>query len=179
MLGNTGEIIDCEFQKTRIAQYARDNGIEIVQWFEDETYNEHLFARPGLRDVVAYTKPYEYVLVERIWALSRKWLEVKAFIKVMETRKVRLEAATTLWDCVSQMARAQYRKPEAVAAGVPPCAMVPGPAEATSINLVERFGRFSQVRRGRAIRSARSKIYEIRVRRPRKLALGKLHFRTA
>jgi hypothetical protein len=140
MLGNSGEIIDRSFQRKRIEQYAKENTVNIVAWFEDEVYDE-LFARPKINELLAYAEPYDLLLVERTWAISRKWLELRALIKALEPKKVRLEATTTLWDCVSQMARDFYR-PAGKRNPLPVC--VPNAEEEgrpTSINLVETYGR--------------------------------------
>ena len=45
ILGRTGEVIKRSCQVELIAQYAADNDIDIIGWFEDEMYNEDLLAR--------------------------------------------------------------------------------------------------------------------------------------
>jgi len=140
ILGNTGEVIEREFQKKRIEEYAKENHITIAAWFEEEAYNDTLFARPKIRELVAYKEPYDLVLVERTWALSRRWTEIKAFIKVLEANNGRMECATTLWDCVSQMARNYYR-PAGKRVEMAACALEAQEAAApASINLVGRTG---------------------------------------
>jgi hypothetical protein len=45
------------------------------------------------------------VLVERVWSLSRNQKVLKMFFAELCSRNLKLEAATTLWDCISQMSR--------------------------------------------------------------------------
>jgi hypothetical protein len=140
IVGNTGVIIERAFQKKRIEEYAKENNIEIVAWFEDEVYDEELFSRPKIQALAAYAKPYDTVLVERTWALSRSWKEINAFIELLDTKKARMEATTTLWDCISQMARNYYR-PNRRVGEIPVCALEAADAPRASINLVETYGR--------------------------------------
>jgi len=112
ILGRTGEVIGRNYQKELITKFAEDNGLEIVAWFEDKMYEEDVLARPGIQELLAYKEPYEVFLVERIWALSRKMSTLAGFLKVLEHKNVRVETATYLWDCTSQMARrAEMTKP--------------------------------------------------------------------
>jgi hypothetical protein len=137
VLGNTGMVIEPALQKERIEEYAKENGITIVAWFEEEGYGETPMARPKLREALAYNEPYELVLMERVWAISRKWKEVRGVIELFEAKKASVECATRLWDCVSMMAR-HYNRPTSrhVACALEGESRVPG-----SINLVETYGR--------------------------------------
>jgi DNA invertase Pin-like site-specific DNA recombinase len=107
--GQTGRIIERAFQKARIEKYAKENNIRIIAWFEDEAFNECMFGRPQIKELITFRKPHDYLLVERIGTLSGKWKEVQAILRVMEAKRVRVQATTTLWDCISQMARHHYR----------------------------------------------------------------------
>jgi len=140
ILGNSGEIIERAFQRKRIEEYAKENNIKVVAWFEDEAYNENLFARHSIQALLACKEACDLVLVERTWALSRKWKEIRSFMKVLGDKKVRLETTTTLWDCVSQMARNYYR-PLRHPAFQPACSSAENDGPAESINLVETYGR--------------------------------------
>ena len=175
MLGNTGEIIDRAFQKERIEEYAKENNIAIVRWFEDALYNDDLFSRPGVKEMLACTEKCEYLLLERTWAVSRRWVELKAFITAVEAKEMRVDAATTLWDCVSQMARNYYRNPNAVAA----CSLEAQPCEATSVNLVEEYGRTNQTPDRMAVKAASGKGARMKIRRPNRLVLGELRYKPA
>lgn len=149
ILGNTGEIIERKFQRERIEAYAKESQIEIVAWFEDAMYSENLYTRPKVREMLSYTEPYELVLVERTWAISRKWKEVRTLLKVLEFKNVQMEAATTLWDCVSQMTRNYYR-PARRKAELPVCVVdAPKTEVAATINLVETYGRSKSKNRDR------------------------------
>jgi hypothetical protein len=77
------------------------------------------------------------VLVERVWSLSRNWKVLENFLKVLQGRKLKLESATTLFDCVSQMARYFY-KPERRPRGAGACSLVMA-AEPARIRRPELF----------------------------------------
>lgn len=109
VLGRTGEVVGRREQKELIRQYAEENDIEIVAWFEDEIYEEDVLARPGIQGLLASDTGCDCVLVERVWSLSRSPKEVRRFLKELDRQGARLESATVLWDCTSQMARWYYR----------------------------------------------------------------------
>jgi len=111
ILGRTGEVIRRSCQVELIVEYASDNEIEIIGWFEDEMYDEDVLMRPGIQALLAYNKPYDMVLCERVWALSRTMAVLEPFFKELDRRGVRFEAATTMWDCVSQKCRRRFRSP--------------------------------------------------------------------
>ncbi len=109
ILGRTGEVIKRSCQVELIAQYASDNGIEIIGWFEDEMYRENVLERPGIKALLSCTNPYDVVLCERVWAFSRSMGALEPFFAELERRGARLEAATVMWDCVSQQCRRRFR----------------------------------------------------------------------
>ncbi len=109
ILGRTGEVITRSSQVELIAQYAADNDIEIVGWFEDEMYNEVVLDRPGIKTLLSCGSPFEVVLCERVWALSRSMGALEPFFRELDKRGVKLEAATLMWDCVSQQCRRRFR----------------------------------------------------------------------
>jgi DNA invertase Pin-like site-specific DNA recombinase len=111
ILGRTGEVIKRSCQVELIAQYAADNDTEIIGWFEDEMYNEDVLMRPGIRALLSCDKPYDLVICERVWALSRSMAALEPFFKELDRRGVKLESATMMWDCVSQQCRRRFRGP--------------------------------------------------------------------
>ncbi len=108
ILGRTGDVISRSCQAELIKQYATDNCIEIVGWMEDEMYNEDVLMRPGIQALLAFDKPYDVVLCERVWALSRSMAVLEPFFKELDRRNVGFESATTMWDCVSQRCRRRF-----------------------------------------------------------------------
>jgi len=108
ILGRTGEVISRDYQKDLIRKHAEENGIEIVRWFEDEMYEEDILSRPGVRAMLACEESCDMLLVERVWSLSRSWPALTAFFNELETKGRKLESATTMWDCVSQMCRRRF-----------------------------------------------------------------------
>jgi len=109
ILGQTGQVISREVQKELIRQCVEENHIEVVAWFEDEVYAEDLLHRPGIQKMMKSDIPCDCLLVERTWSLSRNWNDLEAFMKELDSKGIKLESATLLWDCVSQKARQYYR----------------------------------------------------------------------
>lgn len=108
ILGRTGEVISKAYQKQEIENYAKEKGIEIIKWFEDDIYNEDVISRPAVQDILSFDQEYDVILVERIWAFSRKWQTLMSLFAELDRRGVKIECATLMWDCVSQMARRRY-----------------------------------------------------------------------
>jgi hypothetical protein len=179
VLGNTGLVIEPAFQRQRIERYAKENDITVVAWFEEEGRHEDLFARPKIKELTEYKEPYDLVLVERTWAISRRWREIKALMKVLEDKHAKLEATTKLWDCISQMARAYYR-PIRQAGETLSCALAGEQRERTSINLVETYGRVAANRRDRYAKIVvRPSGFMPKVSRPRRLVFAKVRLAEA
>jgi hypothetical protein len=108
VLGRTGEVIKRSYQADLIRKHAAENDIEIVAWFEDAMYNEDVMARPGVKSLLAFNEPYDMVLTERAWALSRSMGALETFFKELDRRGVTFESSTTMWDCVSQKCRRRF-----------------------------------------------------------------------
>jgi hypothetical protein len=108
ILGCSGEVIKRSCQMELIKQFAADNGIEILAWFEDEMYNEDILTRPGVQALLAFSQPYNMVLCERVWAFSRSMAPLESFFRELDRRSVKLESTTTMWDCVSQKCRRRF-----------------------------------------------------------------------
>ena len=108
ILGRTGEIISRESQKKLIEQYAKENDIEITGWFEDEVYNEDVYSRPGFQRLLSCNKCCDMLLVERVWAISRKNSVLERVFDDIENRGLKFETATYLWDCASQFSRRRF-----------------------------------------------------------------------
>ena len=138
ILGRTGEVISRKYQKELIRQFAETNNLEIVAWFEDEIYEEDILARPGIQRMLAYDGPCEVFMVERVWALSRKMATLTGFFKLLAQKKIRLETATYLWDCTSQMVRRQLTAGTAPAKVMEPVMVTKEPRKA-AIRRPEQF----------------------------------------
>jgi hypothetical protein len=108
ILGRTGEVISRSYQADLIKKHASEDDIEILAWFEDEAYNEDILTRPGIQGLLAFGRPYDIVLCERVWALSRSTAVLESFFEELDSRRVKFEAATTMWDCVSQKCRRRF-----------------------------------------------------------------------
>jgi len=143
ILGRTGEVINCAYQKELIRRHAEEAGIEILAWFEDEMYNEDVLMRPGIQALLAFDRPYDLVLCERVWALSRSMAVLEVFFKELDRRGLDFSCATTMWDCTSQKVRRRFSpslselRPEGrlVARGTDSNARVAKPARVNFLNL--------------------------------------------
>lgn len=116
ILGRTGEVLTREEQKKAILAHAAANGINVIEIFEDDAYNEEILARPGIQKLLACKHGYDCVLVERVWSLSRNLKSLKGFYAKLEEKKAKLEAATTLWDVASQATRHYFAGRKSLAA---------------------------------------------------------------
>jgi DNA invertase Pin-like site-specific DNA recombinase len=109
ILGQTGEVISCEEQLARVTAHAQEHGIEVVATYRDEVYAEDPSERPGLKAMCVCKSDADTVLVDRVWAISRDWRVVRPLLQGMKDCGVKLECATVMWDCVSQMSRNFFR----------------------------------------------------------------------
>lgn len=111
IVGRGGEIISRDQQREAIRAHAQEHDLEIVGWFEDEVYEEDPLARPGLQALLACDKTCDVVLLERVWAISRRWGVLKPIVWQIRERGKLLECTTFLWDATSQRSRALCRLP--------------------------------------------------------------------
>jgi hypothetical protein len=103
------EVVARACQIERIQRYATDHNVEIAAWFEDEACNEDLLKRPGIEALLAYDKPYDRVLCERIRVLSRSAKCLEPFFRELDRRGAGFEPVTSMWDCVSQKSRRRFQ----------------------------------------------------------------------
>jgi len=109
ILAPNGGVIHRDAQMESIRRYAAGNSIEIVSWFTDEPGEENPMKRPGVRTLLSFTQPYDIVLCERVWALSRSMAVLGPFFKELDRRGAGFESAESLWDCVSQQCRRRFK----------------------------------------------------------------------
>lgn len=108
ILGRTGEVIGRDEQRERITRYAAEHDVEIIRWFEDRMYNEEVMERPGVQAMFGFAEDYDTILVERVWSFSRSWPRLQQLFDRIEAKGKELSAATTMWDCISQMSRRRF-----------------------------------------------------------------------
>jgi len=101
-------VITKEEQLKRIQAYAAREGVELVAVYGDREPGENFAERDGVKAMLTGRENADCVLVERVWALSRKMAELKPFVEKLERKNMELWAATCLWDCVSQQIRHRY-----------------------------------------------------------------------
>jgi DNA phosphorothioation-dependent restriction protein DptG len=103
-----GDTITREYQKAEIVKHAAAKGFEIVAWFEDETHEKEVLSRSGIKALLAFNEPYDLVLTERVWALSRNTEILERFFGELDRRAILFDCATTMWDCTSQKCRHRF-----------------------------------------------------------------------
>jgi hypothetical protein len=104
-LGNAGEILTRDRQVELIRYFAEDYRIEIVGWFEDSAEDSPILSRPGIQAMLACRNPYQSLICERFWAISKSMKRLAPFLEELDRRGIHFEAVTPLWDCVSQQCR--------------------------------------------------------------------------
>jgi hypothetical protein len=102
------EVITREYQQKEIEKHAAAKDIEIVAWFEDTVEIKEVLDRPGIKALLAFNEPYDLVLTERVWALSRRMDVLERFFAELDRRAILFDCATTMWDCVSQRCRHRF-----------------------------------------------------------------------
>jgi len=107
-VSDSGLVISKEDQRLRILKYAEKENLELVCIYEDDCWGEDCMSRAGVKSLCNCKEQFDVVLVERVWALSRKMKELEAFLSKLDERKVPLIATSVLWDCVSQQVRHRY-----------------------------------------------------------------------
>jgi len=101
-------VISKEDQRLRILKYAEKENIELVCIYEDDCAGGNCLNRPGVNKVLCCDEAYDLVLVERVWAMSRKMKDLEPVLDKLDLRKVPLVCTSYLWDCVSQQVRHRY-----------------------------------------------------------------------
>ena len=109
ILAQPGEVIDCTLQTERVKRFAAEGAMEIIAWFTDESEEDNLLKRPGIQALLNYDQPYEAVICERVWVLSRSMAALEPFFKELDRRGAGFESVTSMWDCVSQQCRRRSR----------------------------------------------------------------------
>jgi hypothetical protein len=103
--GNSDRIDARDRQIENIKRFAEENDIEIVEWFEDAAESKDVLARPGIQSMLGYGGAFQIVICDRMLAIAQSLEILTPFLKELESRGARLEAATPSWDCVSQQCR--------------------------------------------------------------------------
>ncbi|MEW6439801.1 MAG: recombinase family protein [bacterium] len=107
-VNGTDVTIGKEDQKLRILKHAAKENLDLVCIFEDELFTENPLDRPGVNKALNCGEEFDVLLVERVWALSRKMRELNPFLTRVDARRVPLVATSYLWDVVSQRVRRRY-----------------------------------------------------------------------
>ena len=105
ILGSSGELLGREEQREAILAHAGSRQIEILEWFEDATYEERIRSRPGIMRMLEFSHRFDHLLVERFWALSPLWRELEGFLEECQERGIRVESVNQLQDGVSKLAQ--------------------------------------------------------------------------
>ena len=104
----TDEVISKEDQRIRMMKFVQKENIDLICIYEDDAYGEDFANRPGIKKAMSCPEDYDLILVERVWAISRKRKDLEPFLKELDRKNVQLVASSYLWDCVSQQVRHRY-----------------------------------------------------------------------
>jgi DNA invertase Pin-like site-specific DNA recombinase len=104
----TDQVVSKEDQKLRIMKYAQKENLTLVCIYEDDKATESLNGRPGIEKIRTHEEPFDLLLVERVWSLSRKRKDLEPFLRELDRKGVEVVASSYLWDCVSQQIRHRY-----------------------------------------------------------------------
>ena len=100
--------ISKEDQRARILKHVQKENIDLVCIYEDDDPEVEVLDRPGIREVIDREEPFDFLLVERVWAISRKRQALEPLLRILDRRGVEVQASSYLWDCVSQQVRHRY-----------------------------------------------------------------------
>lgn len=104
----TDLVISKEDQRARILKHVQKENMELVCIYEDDAPTAEVFDRPGIQGLIDRKEPFDILLVERIWAISRKRQALEPLLRILDRRGVEVQASSYLWDCVSQQVRHRY-----------------------------------------------------------------------
>jgi DNA invertase Pin-like site-specific DNA recombinase len=103
----TEMVISRETQIANIREFAKREHIQLVAMVGDAP-SLNFIGRLGVKDILKSAGKVDAVLVDRVWAFSRKMAELKPFLEQIEAKNAQLISASCLWDCVSQQVRRRY-----------------------------------------------------------------------
>jgi DNA invertase Pin-like site-specific DNA recombinase len=109
ILHNRGETLNRSRQIEIISKFASEHQIEVVAWFEDEPGTSQVLMRPGIQALLAFDRPYDLVLCERVWVLAHSMEAIEPFLSELEHRGMGLDCAASMWDLTSQQCRRRLR----------------------------------------------------------------------
>ncbi|MEW6443878.1 MAG: recombinase family protein [bacterium] len=115
--GGTDVAISREDQKLGIVKHAAEQNLDLVCIFEDELFTENPLARAGINKALNCGEEYDVLLVERVWALSRKMRELNPLLDRLDSNRTPLVATSYLWDVASQRLRHRHSEPPAERCG--------------------------------------------------------------
>jgi DNA invertase Pin-like site-specific DNA recombinase len=104
----TDQVIGKEDQRLRIMKYAQKENLQLVCIYEDDKFTENFNERPGVKKVREHAEPFDLLVVERVWSLSRKRKDLEPFMRELDKKGVEMVASSYLWDCISQQVRHRY-----------------------------------------------------------------------
>ena len=92
-------------QVKAIRAYVDENKIEVIKSFHDIGPTQPISQRSGFACVMSVLEPYDVLLVERVWVMSRSQNELAPILAELKSKNIKLECVSYLWDCVSQSSR--------------------------------------------------------------------------
>lgn len=95
-------------QRHRVAEFAREKGLELAAVYEDMSSDEPLMKRPAVNGILAGEKTAGVLLVDSLCYVARSHVEMREFLEVLDREGMRLETVSFLMDKLSQFVRRWY-----------------------------------------------------------------------
>jgi len=106
ILENEGVIVPAEKQKERIKKFAGSKNLKLLDIYEDVDRSADILERPAMKRLLESETRAGAVVIDHIWALSRRREKLLSFLRALDEKGMKLEIATTMMDVASQFVRA-------------------------------------------------------------------------
>lgn len=104
-LEHEGIFVPAETQKDRIRKLASALNLRLADIYADEDREAEILERPAMKKLLQEENQAGVIILDRIWALSRRREKLQPFLRALGEKGIGLEIATTMMDVASQYVR--------------------------------------------------------------------------
>jgi CheY-like chemotaxis protein len=104
-LEHEGIFVPAEKQKDRIRKLASALNLKLSDIYLDENRDVEILERPAMKKLLQEENRAGVIIVDRIWALSRRREKLQPFLRTLGEKNIGLEIATVMMDVASQYVR--------------------------------------------------------------------------
>ena len=97
--------VPVETQKNRIRKLASALNLRLADIYVDEDREAEILERPAMKKLLQEENQAGVIILDRIWALSRRREKMQPFLRALGEKGIGLEIATTMMDVASQYIR--------------------------------------------------------------------------